>query len=59
MGTYMKTTPPGHSPGQIHRLIPDKLWDEEHAEPLWSKSGRKRIGWRFTDAEWNRLTLPE
>ena len=21
MGTYMKTTPPGHSPGRIHRLI--------------------------------------
>ena len=23
MGTYMKTTPPGHSPGRIHRLILD------------------------------------
>lgn len=59
MGTYMRTTPPGHSPGRIHRLILDKLWDEERVEPLWSESGRKKIGWRLTDAEWNRLTRPE
>ena len=58
MGTYMKRTPPGHSLGRIHRLILDKLWDEERVEPLCSESGRK-IGWRLTDAEWNRLTLPE
>ena len=58
MGTYMKTTPPGHSPGRIHRLILDKLWDEERVKPLRNESGRK-IGWRLTDAEWNRLTLPE
>ena len=54
MGTYMKTTPPG----RIHRLILDKLWDEERVKPLRNESGRK-IGWRLTDAEWNRLTLPE
>ena len=58
MGTYMNRTPTGHSPGRIHRLILDKLWDERRVEPLLSESGRK-IGWRLTDAEWNRLTLPE
>lgn len=58
IGTYMKTTPPGHSPGRIHRLILDKLWDEGCVEPLQNESSR-RIGWRLTDAEWNRLTRPE
>ena len=50
IGTYMKTTPPSHSPGRIHRLILDKLWDKGRVEPLQSESGRK-IGWRLTDAE--------
>ena len=51
MGTYMRTTPSGHSPSRIHRLILDKLWDEGRVEPLWNESGSKKIGWRLTDAE--------
>ena len=59
MGTYMNTPPPGHSLGRIHRLILDKLWDEERVEPLWNESGKGRIGWRLTDTERNKLTHPE
>lgn len=51
MGTYMKRTPPGHSPGRIHRLILDKLWNEGRVEPKSNETGSKRIGWRLTDAE--------
>ncbi|MCY4404619.1 MAG: hypothetical protein OXD54_18790 [Candidatus Poribacteria bacterium] len=48
MGTYMRSTPPCHSLGRIHRLILDMLWDEGRVEPLCSESDRK-IGWRLTD----------
>ena len=55
MGTYQKTG----TPGRIHRKILDKLEDEHRVESLRNESGKKRIGWRLTDAEWNRLTVPE
>ena len=52
MGTYKKKTPPGHSPGRIHRIILDKLQNEHRVEA--KLTGRQRTGWRLTDAEWNR-----
>ena len=55
MGTYRRQG----SPGRIHRIILDKLEDEHRVESLRSESGTVRKGWRLTDAEWNRLTLPE
>ena len=57
MGIYMKKTPPGKSPGRIHRLILDKLQDEDRVEPRYK--GSRRTGWRLTEAEWNRLTRDE
>ena len=54
MGTYRRQG----SPGRIHRIILDKLEDEHRVESLRSESGKVRKGWRLTDAEWNRLTLP-
>ena len=59
MGTYQKTGTPGQTPGRIHRIILDKLEDEHRVESLRSESGNVRKGWRLTEAEWNRLTLPE
>ena len=59
MRTYIKRAPSGRSLGRIHRLILDALWDEGRVDPLWNESGKKRIGWRLTDAEWNRFTRPE
>ena len=60
IGTYRRHAPSSNDPfGRIHRHLLNKLQDEDRAEPLWSESGKKRIGWRLTDAEWNRLTLDE
>lgn len=60
IGTYRKHTPSSDDPlGRAHRKLLDKLQDEGRAEPLWSESGTKRIGWRLTESEWNRLTLDE
>lgn len=59
MGTYQKEKKKGKSPGRIHREILDKLEDESRVESLKSESGTKRIGWRLTESEWNRLTLDE
>ena len=56
MGTYERTG----SPGRIHRIILEKLEDDDQrVESLRSESGKVRIGWRLTEAEWNRLTLDE
>ena len=57
VGTYKKKTPPGHSPGRIHRIILDKLQDEHRVKA--KLTGRQRKGWRLAEAEWNRLTLDE
>ena len=60
IGTYRRHTPSSDDPfGRVHRYLLNKLQDEGRAEPLWSESGKKRIGWRLTDAEWNRLILAE
>ena len=60
MGTYRKQTPSYDDPfGRIHRKLLNKLEDECRVESLRSESGTKRIGWRLTEGEWNRLTLPE
>ena len=56
MGTY-ENKKIAKSPGRIHRKILDKLEDEHRVESR-NESGR-RTGWRLTDAEWNRLTVPE
>ena len=58
MGTYQKKKKKGKSPGRIHREILDKLEEKCRVESLLDESGR-RIGWRLTEAEWNRLTLDE
>ena len=58
MGTY-ENEKTAKSPGRIHRKILDKLEDDHRVECSWSKSGKQRNGWRLTDAEWNRLTVPE
>lgn len=58
MGTYEKNRKKGKSLGRIHRIILDKLDDECRVESLCDDRER-RIGWRLTNAEWNRLTLPE
>ncbi|MDE0427406.1 MAG: hypothetical protein OXN25_21330 [Candidatus Poribacteria bacterium] len=57
MGTYERGREKGRSPGRIHREILEKLQDECRVEPLLSESGKVRIGWRLTEAEWKRLTL--
>ena len=60
MGTYRKQTPSDDDPfGRIHRKLLNKLENEHRVEFLRSESGTKRIGWRLTEAEWNRLTLDE
>ena len=60
IGTYRRHAPSSNDPfGRAHRKLLNKLQDESRAEPLWSESGKKRIGWRLTDTEWNRLTLDE
>lgn len=60
IGTYRKHAPSSDDPfGRAHRKLLNKLQDEGRAEPLRSESGKKRIGWRLTEAEWNRLTLDE
>ena len=59
MGTYEKNGQTGKSLGRIHRIILDKLEDECRVEPLWSESGKERIGWRLTEVEWNRSTRDE
>ena len=59
MGTYEKNGKEGKSLGRIHRIILDKLEDECRVEPLQSESGKKRIGWRITEAEWSQLTAHE
>ena len=55
MGTYERTG----TVGRIHRKILDKLENDHRVESLRSESGNQRIGWRLTDPEWKRLTLPE
>ena len=55
MGTYERIG----TVGRIHRKILDKLEDDCRVESLRSESGKKRIGWRLTEAEYNRLTLDE
>ena len=58
--TYRKHTLSSDDPlGRAHRKLLDKLQDEGRVEPLRSESGKKRIGWRLTKTEWNRLTLDE
>ena len=60
IGTYRRKTPSKDDPlGRVHHKLLRKLQNECRVEPLWSESGKKRIGWRLTDAEWNRLTLDE
>ena len=58
IGTYRKDTPPRNDPfGRIHKTkLLNELEDEGRIESLRSESGVKRIGWRLTEAEWNRLT---
>ena len=60
IGTYRKDDPPPKDPfGRAHKKLLNELENERRIEPLRSESGKKRIGWRLTDAEWNRLTLSE
>ena len=60
IGTYRRYTPSSNDPfGRAHRKLLNKLHGEGRVEPLWSESGKKRIGWRLTETEWNRLTLDE
>ena len=60
IGTYRRHAPSSNDPfGRAHRKLLNKLQDEGRVEPLWSESGKKRIGWRLTETEWNRLTLDE
>ncbi len=58
IGTYRRHAPsPGDHFGRAHRKLLDKLQDEGRAEPR--LSGKVRIGWRLTDAKWDRLTCDE
>ena len=60
IGTYRRHDPSSGDPfGRIHRKLLNKLEAECRVEPLLNESGKVRIGWRLTDAEWNRLTLDE
>ena len=58
IGTYRRHAPSSDDPfGRAHRKLLNKLQGEDRVEPLWNESGKKRIGWRLTETEWNRLTL--
>lgn len=60
MGTYRRRTPLKDDPfGRIHRELLNKLQKDGRAEPELRESDQTRIGWRLTEAEWNRLTLDE
>ena len=61
IGTYRKDTPPRNDPfGRVHKTkLLNELEKERRIESLRSESGKKRIGWRLTEAEYNRLTLDE
>lgn len=50
IGTYSKW-----KWSNIHTMILYRLEAEGRAESLRSDSGKLRIGWRLTDAEWDRL----
>ena len=54
IGTYRTDTPSSDDPfGRIHHKVLRNLQNKCRVEHS------KRIGWRLTDAEWNRLTLGE
>ena len=55
MGTYERSRERGKSPGRIHREILQKLEDEEGRIESLCDDRERRIGWRLTEAEWNRL----
>ena len=60
MGTYRRHTPSKDDPfGRIHRELLNKLQKDRRVEPELRESDQTRIGWRLTDAEWDRLTLDE
>ena len=59
-GTYRKGDPPPKDPfGRVHKKLLNELENERRIESLQSESGKKRIGWRLTEAEYNRLTFDE
>ena len=46
IGTYRRYAPSsGDRFGRAHRRLLNKLQDECRVEPLWSESGKVRIGW--------------
>ena len=60
IGTYRKSDPPPNDPfGRVHKKLLNELENECRIESLRSESGKQRIGWRLTEAEYNRLTLDE
>ena len=61
IGTYRKDDPPRNDPfARVHKTkLLNELENEGRIESLRSESGKKRIGWRLTETEYNRLTLDE
>ena len=58
IGTYRKDDPPPNDPfGRVHKKLLNELENEHRIESLLSESGKKRIGWRLTETEYNQLTL--
>ena len=54
IGTYRKDDPlPGETLGRKHKPLLKQLKEEGRVEHEW------RIGWRLSEAEYNRLTLDE
>lgn len=39
----------------LYTKVLDKLQGEYRIEPRWNEIGNRRIGWRLTDAEWDRF----
>ena len=63
IGTYRKDDPPPKNEDPFARVHKTKLLNElekeDRIESRRSKSGKKRIGWRLTELEYDRLTLDE